>query len=81
MPQEKGYVWFTVEETIEASKTSPVAIGKAVGTSVLSMQKHANELESGVLVKERPILWEGGKPDAADEQLRSGSSCWMKAWA
>ena len=30
---EKGYVWFTVEETIAASQSSPAAIGKAVRLS------------------------------------------------
>jgi len=35
VPQEKGYVWFTVEETIEVPKTSPAAIGKAVRIRIL----------------------------------------------
>ena len=29
VPVEKGYVWFTVEETITSPTTSPYAIGKA----------------------------------------------------
>jgi hypothetical protein len=29
VPAEKGYVWFTVEETITSPTTSPYAIGKA----------------------------------------------------
>ncbi|CAJ1360054.1 unnamed protein product [Effrenium voratum] len=35
VPQEKGYVWFTVEETIQASATSPMAVGKAVRIKLL----------------------------------------------
>mmetsp|Transcript_10317 Transcript_10317/g.24794 ORF Transcript_10317/g.24794 Transcript_10317/m.24794 type:complete len:482 (+) Transcript_10317:59-1504(+) len=35
VPQEKGYVWFTVEETIEARATSPSSIGKAVRIKLL----------------------------------------------
>ena len=39
VPQEKGYVWFTVEETIEARATSPSSIGKAAGDSVTNFLK------------------------------------------
>ncbi|CAE7872910.1 hypothetical protein AK812_SmicGene39457 [Symbiodinium microadriaticum] len=35
VPQEKGYVWFTVEETIAAPATSGSSIGKAVRIKLL----------------------------------------------
>lgn len=35
VPAEKGYVWFTVEETITSPTTSPYAIGKAVKIKLL----------------------------------------------
>ena len=38
VPQEKGYVWFTVEETIAAPATSGSSIGKAAGDSNTDFQ-------------------------------------------
>lgn len=55
---EKGYVWFTVEETIAASQSSPAAIGKAVRLSESCFFRYRHEA-SEVRIK---ILDEGIVP-------------------